>query len=71
MSVPTRSVLALFRISEVAHTAPDLSELYRSIHRIVVGELMDAANFYIALYDEAADTLVFDYYINSERQQTA
>ncbi|MEO8215531.1 MAG: PAS domain S-box protein [Acidobacteriota bacterium] len=56
---------ALFRISEVAHTAPDLTELYRSIHRIV-GELMDATNFSIALYDEPTNALVFDYYVDQK-----
>jgi diguanylate cyclase (GGDEF)-like protein/PAS domain S-box-containing protein len=54
---------ALFRISEVAHAARDLDEVYSSVHSIV-GELMDATNFYIALYDPATDTLTFPYFVD-------
>ena len=42
---------ALYRIAELASAAEDMQEFYRAIHE-VVGELMDARNFYIALYDE-------------------
>lgn len=54
---------AMFRISEITTTAGDLSDLYRSIHRIV-GELMDATNFYIALYDAATDSLSYPYFVD-------
>jgi PAS domain S-box-containing protein len=52
---------ALYRISEAAQTAQDLGELYSLIHA-VIAELMPAENFYIALYDDAADLLSFPYY---------
>ncbi len=42
---------ALYRIAETASAAQDMQGFYAEIHRIV-GELMDAENFYIALYDE-------------------
>src|SRR5215831_1371140 len=51
---------ALYRISEMTTTVRDLPELYASIHRIV-GDLMYARNFYIALYDSATHTLSFPY----------
>ncbi|HUF16765.1 MAG TPA: EAL domain-containing protein [Thermoanaerobaculia bacterium] len=54
---------AMFRISEITNTARDLNDLYRSIHRIV-GELMDATNFYIALYDEMSDLLTYPYFVD-------
>src|SRR5260370_22360312 len=55
--------LATYRISEAAHTAPTLEELFRAIHQIV-GELMPAGNFYIALYDAARDTISFPYFVD-------
>jgi len=52
---------ALYRISEAAQSARDLDELYRLIHAII-GQLMPAKNFFIALYDAAADLFTFPYY---------
>ena len=54
---------AMFRISEITNTATDLNDLYLSIHRIV-GELMNATNFYIALYDAGTDTLTYPYFVD-------
>ncbi len=51
------------RIAEAALTAPSLQDLYPAIHRIV-GELMPAKNFYIALYDPAADRIAFPYFVD-------
>ena len=42
---------ALFRIANLAGEAEDLQQFYASIHQ-VVGELMYAKNFYIAVLDE-------------------
>ena len=42
---------ALYRIAELASAAQDMQEFYRAVHEIV-GELMDARNIFIALYDE-------------------
>ena len=55
--------VATYRISEAAHSSSTLDDLYREIHRIV-GELMPATNFYIALYDAATDTVSFPYFVD-------
>jgi PAS domain S-box-containing protein len=52
---------ATYRISEAANAAASLPELYRAVHGIV-GELMPARNLYIALYDEASQTISFPYF---------
>ncbi len=56
---------AVYRISEAANSAKDLPELYGQIHK-VVGGLMPAANFYIALYDDQAEALDFPYFVDEE-----
>ena len=54
---------ATYRISLAAHDSPTLQQLYRAIHEIV-GELMPARNFYIALHDPATDTISFPYFVD-------
>jgi len=54
---------ATYRISEAAHSAQNLNEFYRLIHTIV-GELMHARNFYVVLYDAAADELNLVYHVD-------
>ena len=54
---------ALHRISEAAHSAQDLLDLFRQIHEII-GELLPARNFFVALYDEDIDELSFPYFID-------
>ncbi len=54
---------AIYRISEAAQAAEDLDELFASIHAIV-GELMPAKNFYIALYDASADLFTVPYHVD-------
>ncbi len=54
----------LFRIADLTLAGEDLGTLYTSIHQIV-GELMDARNFYIAFYDEASDSLSFPYFVDT------
>ena len=56
---------AVYRISEAANSARDLPELYGQIHK-VVGGLMPATNFYIALYDDQAEALDFPYFVDEE-----
>jgi len=51
---------ALYRISDCSHAASDLQQLYRSIHEII-GELIYAENFYIALLDQREEWLHFAY----------
>jgi PAS domain S-box-containing protein len=48
---------ALYKISEATNKTRNLDDLFIEIHRIV-GELMPAENFYIALYDSANDTVI-------------
>ncbi len=55
--------LATYRISEAAHTAPTLLDLFPAIHGIV-GELMPAKNFYLALHDAASDMVSFPYFVD-------
>jgi PAS domain S-box-containing protein len=52
---------ALYRIAELASAAQDMQEFYRAIHEIV-GELMDARNLYIALYDDERQLINYPYW---------
>jgi two-component system cell cycle sensor histidine kinase/response regulator CckA len=52
---------AIYRIAQAANTLPGLPELLRQIHSIV-GELLPAQNFYIALHDESTNLLTFPYF---------
>jgi PAS domain S-box-containing protein len=52
---------ALYRIAELASAAQDMQEFYRAVHEIV-GELMDAQAFWIALYDEERGLISWPYY---------
>ncbi len=52
---------AFYRISEAAQAAQNLDALFGSIHAIV-GELMPAKNFYIALYEVATNLFSFPYH---------
>ena len=54
---------ALYRIAELASAAQDMQEFYRAIHEIV-GELMDARNFYIALYDGERQLINWPYHVD-------
>jgi diguanylate cyclase (GGDEF)-like protein/PAS domain S-box-containing protein len=54
---------ALHEISEAAHAAADLATLLRRIHGII-GDLLPAGNFFVALLDEAAGELRFPYFID-------
>jgi PAS domain S-box-containing protein len=54
---------AVYRIAEAAGTAGGLETLLRAVHRIV-GELMRAENFFVALYDRAAGLLTFPYFVD-------
>lgn len=54
---------ALFRIAELSGAARNLDDFYAAIHR-VIGALLYARNFYIALYDEDKDRLTFSYFVD-------
>nr|WP_109126300.1 GGDEF domain-containing protein [Dyella sp. C11] len=59
---------ALHAISEAAHTADNLPTLYEEIHRIV-GALLPAGNFFVALYDPLHNEMTFPYFVD-ERDDT-
>jgi len=52
---------ALFRIMQKTSTEEDLQQFYAAVHGIV-GELMWARNFYIAVYDPLTQLLSFPYF---------
>jgi PAS domain S-box-containing protein len=52
---------ALYRIAELASAAQDMLEFYRAVHH-VVGELMNANNLYIALYDDERKLINYPYW---------
>ena len=54
---------ALYRITQASSVVEDVGAFYERLHRIV-GELMHARNFYVALWDEAARTLAFEYFVD-------
>jgi diguanylate cyclase (GGDEF)-like protein/PAS domain S-box-containing protein len=54
---------ALYLISQAANTAQNLEDLFQQVHKIV-GGLMPANNFYLALYDPAQNTISFPYYVD-------
>ena len=51
------------RIAEAAERARDLDEFYAAVHALM-GNLIDARNFYIALYDEDEKLLSFPYFVD-------
>lgn len=59
---------ALYNISEAAHSADDLWTLFQEIHRII-GDLLPAVNFFVALYDEETQLLSFPYFVDEQDQQ--
>jgi PAS domain S-box-containing protein/putative nucleotidyltransferase with HDIG domain len=52
---------ALYRISEAAHAAQSLDELYSLIHDVIC-DLMPTRNFYIGLYDPFVELIHFPYH---------
>jgi diguanylate cyclase (GGDEF)-like protein/PAS domain S-box-containing protein len=56
---------ALFRIARLSSEAHELGELYPALHGIV-GELMDATNFYVAEYDPERKFVNYPYYVDQQ-----
>ena len=56
---------AVYRIAQAADTSAGMSGLFMSVHGIV-GTVMPAGNFYIALYDAAQDLISFPYFVDEE-----
>jgi PAS domain S-box-containing protein len=56
---------ALYRIANLASSATDLNEFYKSIHDIV-SELMEARNFYIAVLSEDGERIEAPYFVDEQ-----
>ncbi len=56
---------ALFRIAELASGHGSLDEFYAGVHK-VMGDLVDARNFFIALLNEQGDMLGFPYSVDEQ-----
>lgn len=62
--------VALHAISESAHSAADLMTLFGHIH-LIIGKLLPANNFFVALYDARKDELSFPYFVDQYDQAPA
>ncbi|MBA5638271.1 diguanylate cyclase [Duganella sp. LX20W] len=56
---------ALYAISEAAHATDDLPQLFQHIHQII-GGLLPAACFVVALHDSCSDQLRFAYHADQQ-----
>ncbi|MGB9203335.1 MAG: PAS domain S-box protein [Terriglobales bacterium] len=56
---------ALYAIAARSQSAEDLQQFFAAIHNIV-GQLMNARNFYIALYDSQSQLLSFPYFVDEQ-----
>jgi signal transduction histidine kinase/CheY-like chemotaxis protein len=54
---------ATYRIAEATLASDHLKDLLAEVHRIV-GELMPASSFYVALYDEPTGIISFPYFVD-------
>ncbi len=54
---------ALFKISNAVSTSTNLFELYEFIHH-ALSPVIDATNFFIAIYDKKTDSITFPYCID-------
>jgi PAS domain S-box-containing protein len=54
---------AVYKIAQSAGQAQDLDTLYKAIHEII-GRVMPAENFFIALYDDKKDLISYPYYVD-------
>ncbi len=59
---------ALHHISEAAQSTATLPDLFHQIHEII-GGLLPAPNFFVALYDERKDELSFPYFVDQQDSQ--
>ena len=53
----------LYKITDAASSSHDMFEFFARIHKII-GNLMYAENFFIALYDESTGLLSFPYFVD-------
>ena len=55
--------IALYRISELSYFTENMDDFFREAHAII-GELIYAKNFFIALYDKSHATLSIPYIVD-------
>ncbi|MBU4476388.1 MAG: PAS domain-containing protein, partial [Proteobacteria bacterium] len=60
-----RTTQAMYAISKAISTTDNLQALYETIHAIL-GQVIDATNFFIALYDEPGDRVAFAYFADDK-----
>ena len=60
----TRTQSALYRIAALAGTTLNMQDFYRGLHEIL-GELINAENMYIALYDAERRVINFPFYVDT------
>lgn len=61
---------AVYRIAQATDQAASLDELYPAVHAIV-GEVLPAENFYIALLDESRTRLRYPYFVDQKDRLSA
>jgi len=60
---------SLYRISELANDASfNINVFYSKVHNII-GQLINATNFFIAKYDQESDTIEYVYVVDEESNQ--
>ena len=59
---------ALYEIADAASAVTDMQSFYQKLDKIV-GKLMYARNFFIALYDEQSDLITWPYYVDTVDKQ--
>ena len=59
---------SLFKISQLASSISELSRLYPAIHDII-GELMNARNFFVAFNEEDQDMVNFVYFVDEHDEK--
>ena len=60
----------LYNIAHAICTTKTLDELYKTIH-LQLGKIIDATNFYVALYDKENETILFPYHIDEKDKYTS
>ena len=55
---------ALYAIADAASAVKDMQSFYKKLHKIV-GKLMYAENFFIALHDKQSDLITWVYYVDT------
>ena len=61
---------ALYRVAEMTTTTQDMQAFFSAVHRIV-GELMHAGNFFIALCDPETEMVSFPYFVDEADEPPA